>query len=166
MAKNVTKYEAGTYVVTVDRLRQEIFADDDKVRREPVDEAIYEKGEEVELSEREATRHANAGAVAAVGSLQARVARGEVPSQFVPNPGLTDEQLRVQLEAIQQVLEERRQSQSYDRTAEGGVDPTDADAMKSARERRQQQRAAEAVSEGGGGEETGKNAPKGSRAAK
>ncbi len=41
MAKNVTKYEAGTYVVTVDRLRQEIFADDDKVRREPVDEAIY-----------------------------------------------------------------------------------------------------------------------------
>ncbi len=168
MAKNATKYEAGTYVVTVDRLRQEVFADDDKVRKEPVDEAIYEKGEEVELDEREATRHANAGAIAAPDSLQARVAKGEVPSQFVPSPGLTDEQLRVQLEAIQQVLREREERQSYDRTAEGGVDPTDPDALKSAREQRQQQRAASnATNTGdGGGEKTGENTPKASKTAK
>lgn len=124
--------EGGTYVVLVDRLRQEVFAEDDKVRKEPVDEFVYDKGEDIELDAQEAARHIAGGAVAKEGTLQARVARGEVPAEFVPNPSLTDEQLRVQLAAIEQVLAERQENISYDVSAEGGVDPTDPEAVKSA----------------------------------
>lgn len=130
--KMSSEAEGGTYVVLVDRLRQEVFADNDQVKKEPVDELIYEKGEDVELDAREAARHIAGGAVAKDGTLQAQVARGLVPAEFVPNPALTNEQLEVQLAAIQQVLRERDHGASYDVSAEGGVDPTDPEAVAKA----------------------------------
>jgi hypothetical protein len=50
----------------------------------------------------------------------------------VPPPGLTNEALEAHIEAYKQALAERQPDTSYDESADGGVDPTDAKAMEKA----------------------------------
>lgn len=103
-----TPWPAGEYVVTVDKLRLEEFAENDQAKKEPVQTYIYEKGEEVELDEAEANRHGEGGAIAKPDTLEAKVAQGEVHSTHAPPPGLTDEDIDKRIEALEQVREDRK----------------------------------------------------------
>lgn len=101
-------WPAGEYVVTTDKLRLEEFAENDQVRKEPVQTYIYEKGEEVELDEAEACRHGDGGAIAKPDTLEAKIAQGEVQYTHAPPPGLSDEDIDKRIEALEQVREDRK----------------------------------------------------------
>lgn len=65
------KWQAGKYTLTVDR-----FESKDLIQ--------YKRGDEVQLDEADSIRLGQAGAIAEVGSVRARIARGETPAEAIP----------------------------------------------------------------------------------
>src|SRR5215210_6014654 len=105
MANN-KEFPAGNYVLTVDKFEQPIYEGEGVVRA-IVDVEQYEKGDEIELNDRDARRLGSDGTVAHPDSSAAKAAQGVISEEAVrATSQLSLEEKKAQVEALHRQIED------------------------------------------------------------